>query len=293
MRPIPTTAGLALWLLIAGLQNLFCLQATPPQSVEGPESPRAPADDLLTRAASRYYSMVKENISAFDCAVHPEWLEVFEIANPKVYIRDKDPRVRLLDSVKITLHAPMGQEPRIVWEPIAVQKRPLTQKQTDLLDAMHKATEQTLMGFLQFWKPFMDGSAVPRTSQSTRVAPDGNGGYQVEMRHAGTTVVERFDDRLSMKEFDVKKEGARVDFAPQFASTPQGLLMTGFVARFRPGMAEVERAQVLRVGLDYADVEGVWIPSRLDMTLVGTGAFDFKLDGCRLTRGDKPVSTLQ
>lgn len=297
-RPVAAVAGLALLLIAAGISAPSLFSLPPPESdraaAESPApalAPQLPAfDAMLARTASLYYSMANENLAGFDCAVHPEWLEVFAIANPHTYIKDNDPRLRLLESVKIGIHVAMKQGSKVEWELPAPPKRALKQEQADLLEAMHRATEQTLMGFLQLWKPFVEGSAIPKTSQSAHIAPKGDGGYEIDSEHSGTSVREQFDSGRMLKEFDIETPASSVDLTPKFTPTARGLLVTGFVAHIRPAGADAGKAQVMRVGLDYADVDGVWIPSRLDMTLVGTGAFDFRLDRCRLVRLEEPAS---
>lgn len=296
-NPAAAAAGLALC-LIASLAppSLCCLQA--PAAAETARAASLPAprlplpDTLLTRAEALYYSMPKD-LASFDCAVHPEWRDVFAIANPSVYIRDNDPRLRLLDSVKITMHAAMRQGSTIHWEAPATHRPVLNREQADLLESMHKATEQTLLGFLQFWKLFVDGSTIPTPRQTIEIVASEEGGRRIRSELGSASVMERFDQQMLLKELDIETASSTLEFAPTYVSTSKGMLAVGIGARIRQKPAGAEKPQTMRVALDYAEVDGVWLPSRLDMTVAGTGTFNFRLDGCRLTRSEKALSSTE
>ena len=38
----------------------------------------------------------------------------------------------------------------------------------------------------------------------------------------------------------------------------------------------------MHVGIDYQTMDGFYIPSRLNMEVVGTGIFNFTMDGCKV-----------
>jgi len=54
-----------------------------------------------------------------------------------------------------------------------------------------------------------------------------------------------------------------------------------FVARIRKTGASTEKAQEMHVEIYYQQVDGFPLPSRLNVEVVGTGVFNFQMDGCR------------
>ena len=249
--------------------------------------PATPSDDaLLAKAAALYYSTSREGLSGFDCAVHPDWLGLFASASAGS-VAINDPRVVLLNSVAIALHARMKGGSTLDWTPPAPTNKPLDQDSISLLDGMHKASEQTLQGFLQFWTPFVDGSVVPANSQGLEMAPTADGGYRLHAQETGTDVVEVLDSGLILRRFNVKMNGQRIDFTPTYSPTEKGLLVIRFLAHILADGAPPAQAQEMRVEVEYRTVDGFSIPSKLSMEVVGTGIFNFSFEGCTVTREPK------
>jgi hypothetical protein len=240
-------------------------------------------DAMLARAAKLYYSSTKEGLSGFTCAVHPDWHALFESAQPGAAISSADERIALLNSVKITLHARMKGGSTMDWEPAADPSNTLDHDSTTLLTNMHQATEQTFQGFLQFWTPFVDGSAIPESSAGLDIAPAGNG-FSLHSKQDGTEVTEILGSSLLLEHFDVDLNGSSVKFVPSYQSTAKGLLVTGFQAQIRQQGASPEQTQEMRVGIEYKTVEGLPIPAQLNMQVIGTGVFNFALDACAVSK---------
>lgn len=241
----------------------------------------ASADDaLLAKAANLYYSTAKSGLSGFDCAVHPDWREVFVSSRQGASITSADQaNIALLNGVAIRLHARLNNKSSLDWTvaPGAVSDA----DSTSLLTQMHSATEQTLLGFMQFWSPFMDGSVLPSNAGGITVTHTSST-FNLHAEQPGTTVDEAFSSDLLLLEYDVTTGGTSVKFAPAYKATPQGLLVEHFLAHLQKVSDPPGAAQEIHVGIEYQTVEGFPIPARLNMELVGTAVFNFALDGCRV-----------
>jgi len=260
--------------------------AAPGQS-SGKSEPDAKAnDEILAKAGKLYYSTTKAGLAGFDCAVHPDWRKIFLSAGKASAVAADDPRIVLLKPVKIALHARLNGSSSLDWAAPATPDKPLDQSSIDLLEQMHQATEQTLTGFLQFWTPFADGSAIPASAQGLEITKTENG-YILNAEQGGTAVTEVLDKQLLLKQFKVVMKQATVDFAPAYKSTDKGLLVNSFVAHILPAGAPPEKAQEMRVEIGYQSVDGFPIPSELFMNVVNRGEFDFVLDGCTVSRQAK------
>jgi hypothetical protein len=289
MRKLPFAllARLSAALLAVCLISSVALAQNPPASPAIPSQPVQPSaksnpyDAVLARAAKLYYSTGKTGLDSFDCAVHPDWKALF-VSAEKSSTATSDPRIALLDSVKITLHGRLKTAPSLDWNPPAAQDK----DSIDLLDNMHKAVEQSLMGFMQFWMPFVDGSAVPTSSQDLEITRTEQG-YKLHAVQGETTVTEMLDNQLLLKQFTVVMSTVTVNFVPAYKSTGQGLLVNNFVAHIQPAGIPPEQAQEMHVAIEYQTVDGFPIPARLAMNVVNSGELDFSLDGCAVTRSAK------
>ncbi len=237
-------------------------------------------DELLAKAAKLYYSTKEAGLDGFDCEVHPDWRKLFSSATQGAAIADDDPRLNTLRPVKVTMHARMGGGSSVDWVQTTDPDMPLDADATSLLDQMHRATEQTVQGFLQFWTPFVDGSVVPANSGGMKITHSTTD-YTIHIEHNGAQVTEIFSTELVLQHFDVVTSGVSIKFAPSYQPTEKGLLVNQFDAHIDPvGQATVP-TQEMHVKVSYATVDGLPIPSNLNMEVVGTGIFDLTMDGCR------------
>ncbi len=262
---------------VAHAQSLAAQAAAPAKSQ--PAVKTNANDEMLAKAAKLYYSTAKAGLVAFDCAVHPEWHTLFVSASKGDAVAENDPRIVLLKSVGITLHGRLKGGSTLEWVETSDPGRPLDTDSTALLASMHQATEQTLQGFMQFWTPFVDGSVVPENSAGIEITK-GETGYTLQADSGGTKVTEVIDNQLLLQHFNVVMKEATVDFVPAYKSTDKGLLVNSFQAHILAAGSPPERAQDMNVAIEYQIVQGFPLPSTLNMSVVGTGVFNFVLDGC-------------
>ena len=205
-------------------------------------------DASLARTAKLYYSTRTAGLTGFDCAVHPDWRTLFESSVKHSTVSENDPNVLMLKSVAITLRARLNGKSMVDWKPSSDSPAPAGAD--FLLEQMHKAVDKTLEGFMQFWTPFVDGSVVQPNSK----------GLEITHASTGTTLHSR-------------QPGVDVTEADK------GLLVSRFIVEIRPENAP---AQKMNVEIYYLNIDGYPIPSTLNIEVVGTGIFNFALDGCRV-----------
>jgi len=280
VRPL---AAVALVLLMATsihsqAQSPPSAPAHPAAQAKPPAKPN-PNDEMLARAAKLYYSTGNDGLAGFDCAVHPDWRLLFLSADPGNPVTVGDPRIVLLDSVKMALHARMKGNSTLEWVPPAAPDK----TSADLLEGMHGAMEQVLQGFLQFWVPFVDGSSVPSSSDGLDITKTDKG-YKLHAKTSDTEVTEEFDNRLLLAQFNVAMSKATVSFSPTYEPTDKGLLVNAFLAHVLPAGAPASQTQEIRVGIEYQTIGGTPIPARLKMSVVHSGTFNFVFDGCNVNR---------
>jgi hypothetical protein len=282
--------------LAAGVAAALCLaqaapapQASPsagPSAQPGASAPN-PDDAWLQKTGSLYYSTAKSGLGGFDCAVHPDWRTLFLTANSGSTVAADDARVLLLQTVKINLHAHMQGGSTLDWIPNQDPGKPLDDDSTALLSKMRQATEQTLEGFLQFWTPFVDGSVVPESADGLAITHTGTL-HTIHAQQGDTALTETFSSDLLLQHFDVDMNGISIKFQPAYKSTDQGLLVKSFQAHVQPAGVPADQAQEMHVDIEYQNLDGFPIPSRLSTEVTNTGSFIFVLDGCTVSRLQKP-----
>jgi hypothetical protein len=236
-------------------------------------------DAMLARAAKLYYSTKSAGLTGFDCTVHPDWRTLIQSSVKDSTVPESDPGVVLLKKVVVTLHARLNGGSVLDWAPPSDSTKPLDAATTNLVDQMHKATDQTIKGFMQFWTPFVDGSVVPQNAQGFDITHS-NTAMTIHTKQPGAEVTEVFSNELILQRFNVVTGGNAIDLSPSYDSTDKGLLVSRFVARIGAPDAPADKTQELHVEIYYQQLEGFPIPSKLNMDVIGTGTFNFALDGC-------------
>jgi hypothetical protein len=257
----------------------------------GAQVPASPGGDLhhdddnatMARAAALYYSSVKAGLKGFDCIVQPDWQNLFLSANRTSSLTaDEQNRVALLNSAHIVLHARMDDTSTYDWSDPPTQNSSVADA-ASLLQQMHASSWQTLHGFLQFWTPFVDGSAVPGNANGADVTHSADG-FTMHARTSDSDVTEIFGNDLILQHFNVISGGNNVRFDPSYSQTAQGLLVSRFHALIRPVNAAPTADQEMRVAVQYQTVDGFPIPSHLDMEIVGTANFNMDFSACTILR---------
>lgn len=247
---------------------------------EQAESAEMAKDRMLANAAKLYYSTEMTGLEGFDCAVQPEWRGMLTNGTNGGAVAESDPRLSLLRPIQVHLYAHLNGDANIDWQ---APTTPPNDESAKLVESLHQATEGTLVGFVRYWAPFVNGSVIPQTADGQQITSTAKG-YRIHSDQGGTAFTEELDSKLLLHEFDVDMGGMTVHFTPTFKPTEKGLLVDNFVALSAPVGQSAAKPQELHVGIEYKKVEGFPIPSKLVMQVVNAGTFLYALDGCRVTR---------
>jgi hypothetical protein len=259
-------------------------KASPPASQSQPD--RKADNELLAKAAKLYFSTKTAGLDGFDCEVHPDWPTIFASANKGVPVAADDAHMLALKPVRIAVHARMNGGSTIDWVLPPNPDKPLDADSSAMMDQMHQGMDQIVQGFLQFWTPFVDGSVIPGSSEGMTVTHSPTE-FTLHGDQNGTEVTEIFSNDLILQHFDVVTGGASIKFSPVYQPTEKGLLVNRFDAMIQAAGQSSGPTQEMRVQVDYATIEGLPIPSRLNIEVVGTGVFNLALDGCQTIRASK------
>jgi hypothetical protein len=283
--PFASGIALVLSLLTAAAFAQAPSSAAPSKAPAAPASagqaavPIDPNAAFLSKASSIYYNTTKVGLTGFDCAVHPDWANIFKTINKGAQSAEDEKPLAMLNAVKITIHARLtGAGSGLDWNP-PDPTGPPDQALIQLLDNMHQSTAGTLQGFLQFWTPFVNGSVIPDSSAGIEVTKTATG-HTIHGMEGSTSLTEVLDATNLLKQFNVEVSGAKISFDPSYKSTPNGLLVSSFAATILPPGATPAQQQKMNVGVEYQTVKGFLIPHTLSMDVVGTGTFSFTFDGC-------------
>ena len=238
------------------------------------------SDSLLAKATALYDSTTKSGLRGFDCQVHPDWKEIIASSRGGAPVSGDDPRLALVSTAKITLHARMAGGSTLDWqasagEPLSPSKQAEGQA---LLERAHHGIENTLLGVLKLWIPLVDGSVAESLGEEGATIAATDTGYTV--RSGDKLLTENFDGGLLLKRYLTTDAGATVDIAPTYEQEQHGLQLTAFSAQVSPGGGAGGQAQQMDVAVTYQSVSGMQIPSAVNIDVANIVTMNFKLDGC-------------
>lgn len=265
---------LALYSMKAGAQN----PPTVPSAAPQPAAVASLNDTLLAKATARYASTAKSGLHSFDCSVHPDWETIETSSRKGAPMAGGDSEIALLNKVKITLHARLDGDSTVDWAVLA--GKPVDAAASAMLDRAHRGIEQTLTGALKLWVPLINGSVAESLGAEDGYVAQTENGYSVRSRDKRHSLREEFDRNLLLTRYVIADSGSVVDIAPTFRQTNLGLLLSGFTALVHPADSTTEKAQEMRIAVEYQVVSGAQIPARLAVEVPNVVTMDFALDGC-------------
>lgn len=177
------------------------------------------------------------------------------------------------------MHGRLAGGSTLDWNVPADPAKPIDADSKTMLDGMQKASQQTLIGFMQFWTPFVDGSVIPTSTDGIEFTQRDKG-VTLHADQAGTSLTEVLGSDMVLQQFNVVTDGAKINFSPRYKPTDQGLLVNAFLAHIQPPSTPADQAMEMHVEVEYQTLSGFRIPSEINVEVVGQGKFNFALDGC-------------
>jgi hypothetical protein len=284
--PFAFSGGLLAVLLPVCLIAAGAAQSPPASSPEPSKTADTPVpakpnanDEFLVKAGKLYYSTSKTGLNSFDCAVHPDWRALLLSAAHGSAVAADDPRIVLLKTVNIKLHARLKGGSVLDWNPPSTPETPLDSDSITLLDHMHLGIEKTMQGFIQLWTPFVNGSVIPASTDGPEIVQTEKG-HRISLEANGISLTEEFDSSQILRHFDVVTGGMTIHVAPSYQPTEQGLLVSAFLASIQPPGVPADQAKEMHVEVEYQTVGGSPIPSRVNIDVTNSGTLNSVLDGC-------------
>ena len=291
---VPTLAVSALLRVSAVLARTqpVPLAAPPPVPGQTPALASAPTvagakDALRARAELLYDSAEKPGLHAFGCQVHPDWNLIMTSSRKGAPLAADDPRLPLLNQVRITLHARLNGSSTLDWQPSPDR---LDASAQATLDTAHRGIEQTLLGVLRLWAPPVNGSIPEPFGEDNFVLAQSENSYTLRCQDKQHSLTELFDRNLLLTQYISTEFCSTIRSAPNFDRNSQGLLVSSFIARIHaagasPQTTAPETDEETRVALEYAPGSqpadrAQPIPVKLATEIPNVVTMNFALDAC-------------
>jgi hypothetical protein len=291
---VPPLAVSALLLVSAVLARAQtpALAAPPPGPGQTPALASAPTvagakDALMARAELLYDSAEKSGLHASRCQVHPDWYLIMTSSKKGAPLAANDPRLPLLNQVRITLHARLNGSSSLDWQPPPGR---LDASAQATLDTAHRGIEQTVLGVLKLWAPLVNGSIPESFGEDNFVLAQSENCYTLNSQDKQHSLTERFDRNLLLTQYISTESGSTIRIAPNFDRHREGLLVSSFIARIHaagpgPQTTAPETDEETRVAFQCAPFSQAAdraqpIPVKLAIEIPNVVTMNFALDTC-------------
>jgi len=230
--------------------------------------------DILRRTNKAYYNLPAEGLKEFQCSVVPDWSVTLKEELHQDFPPDH-PAIKMLNGIHFWLSLDEKGSAKLTHQ---IDNIPTEQKALDGYNQTISGVEQVLTGFSQSITPFL----------FTTIFPDSDASFSLETRDAvhyvkykegPSDVSANVKEDLTVTELLVISPELTAVMRPQFTKTPKGYLITEFSGEYQ--YANAPNKSQITMEIEYAEVQGLQLPSRLRVSTVADGAthkmsFDFK-----------------
>lgn len=243
---------------------------------------QAPADRhaTLTQARQAYYSLHNEGLASFTCSITPDWNMVLADAR-KQNPSGADAAIKILNQLHFTVTMGTDGTASVTHNELSG----MTDEMNAALKQIYGGMEQMTTGFYDTWKLFVMDPPFPAVDSDYQIDPSGSGYRLSYTENQATKVVTSMDADFSISSMKVTNSAFDSTIQPRFIATPHGLLMTAYDASYNS--QKPEEATILKVFIDYQDVQGVKLVKNLNLTGSYGGtpfAVNLALSDCQATR---------
>ena len=220
----------------------------------------AAADDreILLKAQGSYYSLQREGLAEFSCAVQPNWdlmLASSFRADPEVGKRT----FALLSSQRFALTVGGGKPVKFAY---LGGTTPGNEQQNKGMEMIKSGLDQALTGLFDIWSPFVLTGPLPSATTPVELSEQ-PGQWNLAYVDDGNQVNVTVNKDYSIRAVRTVSSSSIGTLHPLFTETPRGLVLSAFQAGYKT-LPAGETSQ-LQVRISYKQVDGFDLPQVLNL----------------------------
>ena len=226
--------------------------------------------EIVRQARQSYYNLANAGMEEFQCQVLPDWDTTFKTLKTDPVGRDQVLPILRKTHFEL-LVGPDGAS-------TVSHQSELAPPDEQVAERVRKATggtEQILTGFLQTWSGFMVKSTPLPDADSDYQFEDLGAKYRVTSKEASIDAVILMGHDFQIEEMKVATPEFSGTVRPRFVRIKHQFVLASYEATYTAGSGN---PQGLSVEIEYGDVQGLSLPSKVTATVkLPTGAVAFPL----------------
>ena len=234
---------------------------------------------ILGQARQAYYSLHREGLLSFQCALTPNWETVLQDVR-KQNPAGADNAIKILSQLHFMVNLGADGGAKITHNDLSGQSKEMM----DALAQVYGGMQQMTSGFFDTWSFYMLYSPLPKLKSTYQLHVIGSQ-YQLAYRDGDADVVTTMGKDFAISDLKTTTQKFDSVIQPRFAGTPEGFVLNAYHATYQS--QKPEEATQLEVLIRYQQVEGLQLPQTVDLS--GTyGATNFvsqlAFSNCQVTR---------
>ena len=235
--------------------------------------------DTLEKARLAHYSLQRDGLTDFGCAVQPNWEQIVVTARRAISPADEQ-ALNVLKQLRITVAAAPARRAKVVRNELPAAN----DEQAKALQQIYSGMEQTLIGFFDTWSPFVMTSPLPPpTATVTLAEQQGQWSFTYKEGSVDISAVLGEDYAIQAMRIGTPKMASLIQ--PAFTKSPHGFLLSALQSQYRP--LPSGPTALLQMRIDYQTVSGFQLPKIIKVGGDdGTNGFqmEFSLTACQVGR---------
>jgi hypothetical protein len=220
---------------------------------------------VIEDARHAYYSLRTAGLDEFRATVKPNWELVLKdqlAADPAA----AQAGLKLLNGIHFSMLLDRADKVTVTHQ---TDTAPSTEQQRKGFEDIYSGMDQAINGFFTTWELFMLNSPLP-TADSVYKLEDLGTQYRLSYKDGAADVVTMMGKNLIITDIKVNSPDFNSSVRPQFAHTPNGFVLTGYDADYKP----TSGAGVVKLALkiDHQPISTLQLPAKVVLDSVMDGA---------------------
>ena len=220
-------------------------------------APQSDSKDVVGRARQRYYNLRRSGLIELQSKVKPNWelLLTGVESNPNA--------MKLLSGLQFSMSIDPDSKFRMDHH---ADVMPLDPKPFEEVNRLFKRMEEAVSRFIATWSVFMLTAPFPAIESNCEVKK-AKDQYHFSHKEGANDVLTITDKDFMIIEIKVSGSGFNASLKPVLEKTAKGFILKGYSANYQSGV----RSTVVKVRLDYQEVSGLQLPSKVNVDTVYEG----------------------
>ena len=222
----------------------------------GTQSSEVEKKQILATARQKYYNLRRAGLIEFEANLKPNWQVVADF-------QSNSDALKVLEGMNLSISIDSESKLRMDHPTDLI---PATEKAADYMKKIFDHMDQAVSRFISTWSVFMLTSPFSPVDSSYEIAEFADR-YQFSRREGETNVVTLTDKNFRINEIKVTGENLKASLKPLLKETPDGLILSGYVANYETS----SRHTRVETSLEYQLVNGLQLPRKVNVNTVYEG----------------------